>query len=56
LSEAVNITELLEELAKISYYAEDISEGKTVEIPDEYWENRKIIPRDSLIYNDEIFD
>ena len=56
LSEAINITELLEELAKVSYYSEDIGKGKTVEIPDEYWENRKIIPRDSLIYNDEIFD
>lgn len=56
LCEAVNITELLEELAKISYYAQDISKGKVVEIPNEYWENRKIVPRNNLIYNDEIFD
>ena len=56
LCEAVNITELLEELAKINYYAEDISKGKTVEIPNEYWENRKIVPRNNLIYNDEVFD
>jgi L-fuculose-phosphate aldolase len=54
LLEAVNITELLEELAKISYYAQNI--GDTVEIPKEYWEDRKIIPRNNLIYNDCVFD
>jgi len=56
LCEAVTITELLEELAKISYYAEQIDNGKTVEIPNEYWEDRQITPRHNLIYNDEVFD
>jgi len=56
LCEAVNITELLEELAKVSYYALNIGEGKVMELPKEYWENCKIVPRNNLIYHDEIFD
>ena len=56
LAEAVTITELTEDLSKISYYANIIGNGKVVELPKSYWTDEKIETRKDLIYHDEIFD
>lgn len=56
LAEAVNITELVEDLSKIYYYSSIISNGNVAELPKKYWENTDIKTRKDLIYHDEIFD
>ncbi|MCL5985557.1 MAG: class II aldolase/adducin family protein [Actinobacteria bacterium] len=56
LCEAVNITELVEDLASISFYAKLIGNGEVVELPREYWEEYRVVPRHNLIYRDEVFD
>jgi L-fuculose-phosphate aldolase len=56
LSEAVNITELMEGLAKTYYYAKNIDSGHVMELPNVH-RNRSIPPaRMKLIYNDSVFD
>jgi L-fuculose-phosphate aldolase len=56
LTEAVNITELMEDLAKIYYHARMIDSGRVFELPKEYWTEVSIETRKNLIYHDEIFD
>ena len=56
LCEAVNITELLEHLAKVSFLAKLIGNGKVNELPENYWKECSVIPRSGLIYQDELFD
>jgi ribulose-5-phosphate 4-epimerase/fuculose-1-phosphate aldolase len=56
LAEAVNITELVEDLARVSFYANYISGGNVKELPSSYWTDVKIETRKDLIYHDEIFD
>lgn len=56
LAEAVTITELIEDLSKIYFYAKSIGNGRVVELPENYWVDEKIETRKNLIYHDEIFD
>lgn len=56
LSEAVTITELIEDLSKIYFHAKLIDKGHIIELPDGYWTEVNIETRKNLIYHDEIFD
>jgi len=56
LSEAITITELIEDLSKIYFHAKLIDKGNVIELPDNYWTEVNIETRKDLIYHDEIFD
>jgi L-fuculose-phosphate aldolase len=56
LSEAVNITETMEALAKTYYYAKNIANGRVVQIPYEHSSGNFPPARNKLIYDDCIFD
>jgi L-fuculose-phosphate aldolase len=56
LSEAVNITELIEDLSKIYFHAKMIDKENIVELPARYWKEVTVKARKDLIYHDEIFD
>jgi L-fuculose-phosphate aldolase len=56
LAEAVNITELIEDLSKIYFHALLIGDGKVIELPEGYWTEVDVATRKDLIYHDEIFD
>jgi len=56
LAEAVNITELIEDLSKIYFHALVIGGGEVIELPKAYWTEVTVETRKRLIYHDEIFD
>ena len=56
LSEAVNITETMEGLAKTYYYAKNIDGGNVVHLPDENGSRSAPPARMNLLYDDSVFD